>query len=250
MRQEYIEFIGQNSALIPRHVAIIMDGNGRWARSRGLPRTEGHRQGIEQVEVVTQAAQECGVKFLTIFAFSTENWTRPAGEVNMLMQSLEMYLKARLDSIIENNIRLGIIGRREKLSDKLLKIIDRSLAATKNNSGIFLNVALNYGSRAEIIDAVKNIYRELKENRLREEDVDEKKFSEFMYTKGLPDPDLLIRTSGEMRVSNFLLWQVSYSELYFTDTYWPDFGEDEFIKAIIDYVGRERRYGKVIGTDS
>ncbi len=231
----------------PEHVAIIMDGNGRWAKSRNFPRFQGHLEGIKRVEEITEAAREMGIKALTLFTFSTENWQRPPQEISMLMDALCSALDKKLKNLIQGNIKFSLIGQREGVPQKVLKTLDNAVALTKNNSGMILNLAFNYGARLEIIDAVKNIVRTVQEGRLDINEIDEAVFSRALYTKELPDPDLMIRTSGEQRISNFLLWQLSYAEFYFTETFWPDFGEEEFKKAILDYQTRARRFGKVMG---
>lgn len=228
---------------VPVHVAIIMDGNGRWASQRGLPRIAGHRAGVKSVQEVIKGARESGVKILTLYTFSTENWKRPKHEVHALFKLLENYINTQADSLTRNNIRLSVIGRLEGLPDgvrnKLKAIIDK----TKDNTALTLNLALNYGARTEIIDAVRAIVDDSISKKIRPEDIDEKSFSGYLYTKDIPDPDLLIRTSGEMRLSNFLLWQLSYSELYIAKKLWPDFRKNDFLKAIKEYQTRQRRYG-------
>ncbi|MDD5496692.1 MAG: isoprenyl transferase [Candidatus Omnitrophica bacterium] len=232
-----------NSRKIPQHVAIIMDGNGRWARSRGLPRIAGHRAGVKSVQEAIKAARKFGVKVLTLYTFSTENWKRPRIEVNALFALLEEYLDKEENKLNENNIRLSVIGKTLDLpravQDKLSKII----GSTRNNTGLILNLALNYGSRSEMIGAVRDISKNVASGVLRPEDIDEAVFSKYLYTRDMPDPDLLIRTSGEYRVSNFLLWQIAYSEIYITKKLWPDFRKSDFKKAIEEYQKRERRFG-------
>lgn len=230
---------------IPKHIAIIMDGNGRWAKNHGLPRFAGHKKGIDNIENIIKAAKDLGVKVITLFAFSTENWLRPKSEVNLLMNSLDNFLKNRLSDLNKNNISLRVSGRNHPVPEKVLISLKNAEIKTKNNDGIILNLAFNYGSRQEIVDAVKKIVQDAKDNKLNINDFDENKFSEYLYTKGLPDPDLLIRTSGEQRISNFLLWQLSYAEFYFTDKYWPDFSKEDLKKAILVYQNRERRYGNI-----
>ena len=224
---------------VPRHVAIIMDGNGRWARQRGLPRTEGHRQGVENLRRILNACGKEGVKILTIYAFSTENWNRPKYEVQMLMRLLEMFIDRELTSLNENGVQIRHIGEMEGVQPRLQKKIREACEFTRNNTRLILNVAFNYGGRKEILQAVKRIVRE----GIPEEQVTESLISRYMYTGDLPDPDLIIRTSGELRVSNFLIWQGSYSEYYVTPTFWPDFDETEFHKALEVYASRERRFG-------
>lgn len=228
---------------IPVHVAIIMDGNGRWAKHQHLTRTQGHAEGIKRVEEIVAAAQKIGIKVLTLFTFSTENWRRPESEISMLMNMLTNVLQQKIKNLKENNIKFQVIGREENVPGTVLKTFQMAIDETKNNTGLIVNLAFNYGSRQEIIDAVKGIASAVEEKSLDVASIDEKTIAQFLYTRGLPDPDLLIRTSGERRISNFLLWQLSYSELYFTDKFWPDFTKEEFEKAVADYQRRERRYG-------
>jgi undecaprenyl diphosphate synthase len=231
---------------IPQHIAIIMDGNGRWAKARGLPRTQGHMEGVKRVDEIVKEASDLGVKVLTLFTFSTENWTRPENEVSMLMQTLVAVLGQKLKKLHDNNVRFRISGRRAGAPRQVLETFEKATAYTKDNTGLTLNLAFNYGGRQEIIDAVQMITRDCQEGRLLPEDISEESFSSYLYTSGLPDPDLLIRTSGELRISNFLLWQLSYAELYFTDKFWPDFTPEEFRLAIVDFQGRERRFGDIL----
>lgn len=228
----------------PRHVAIIMDGNGRWAKNKGKNRLAGHREGAYSVRNVVEAAIETNVKYLTLYAFSTENWNRPKKEVEGLMSLLVKAINEQLDKLIEQNIKLSTIGDRESLPVKVQKEIDKAINASKNNTGLNLIIALSYSSRWEILNAVKNILSASKSMDIKPEDINENFFSEYLTTFNVPDPDLLIRTSGELRISNFLLWQLSYSELYFTPTLWPDFNKEEFFKAIYEFQQRERRFGK------
>ena len=223
-----------------------MDGNGRWAQKRHLPRTQGHVEGVKRVQEIIYAANDAGIRVLTLFTFSTENWTRPKNEVSMLMRTLITVMNSRIGNLNKKNIKFQFIGRKEGVPDSVLKTIQSSMELTKNNTGMTLNMAFNYGSRGEILDAVVNIAKAVKEGQLSLEEINEEKFNQSLYTKGLPDPDLLIRTSGEKRISNFLLWQLSYAELYFTDKCWPDFNEKEFKKAMLDYQSRERRFGNVV----
>jgi undecaprenyl diphosphate synthase len=225
---------------VPRHVAIIMDGNGRWAKQRGLPRTEGHRQGVENLRRILNASAREGVQILTIYAFSTENWNRPKYEVQMLMRLLEMFLDRELNSLHENGVQIRHIGEMEGVHPRMQKKIRGACEYTKSNSRLILNVAFNYGGRKEIVQAVKRIVRE----GIPEEQVTESLISRYMYTGDLPDPDLIIRTSGELRVSNFLIWQGSYAEYYVTPIFWPDFDEAEFHKALETYAHRQRRFGQ------
>jgi undecaprenyl diphosphate synthase len=233
---------------LPAHVAIIMDGNGRWAKSRNLPRFRGHIEGVKRVEEIAEIANEMGIKVLTVFTFSTENWRRPRTEVSMLMKTLCMVLEKRIEKLLRLNIRINFIGRRDGLSQVVVNSINRAIERTRGNTGLLLNLAVNYGSRVEILDAVRHFAEAVSRGELKPEDITEDLFSESLYTRGMPDPDLLIRTSGEKRISNFLLWQVSYAELYFTDKFWPDFGEKEFKKAICEYQKRDRRFGKVLSS--
>ena len=221
-----------------RHVAIIMDGNGRWADRRGLPRVEGHRQGARQVSEVLEAAQEAGVEFLTLYAFSTENWKRPPSEVAALMGLLEEFLDDKLPELMEKNVRLRTVGRTDGLPAGARRKLLAAIKATAGNTAGTLNLALNYGGRAEIVDAVNRILSEKPTGK-----IDENSFRNYLYAPDIPDPELMIRTSGELRLSNFLLWQLSYAELYVTDTLWPDFGTAEFRKALDAFAGRDRRFG-------
>jgi undecaprenyl diphosphate synthase len=230
---------------IPRHVAIIMDGNGRWAQSRGMARSQGHVEGVKRVEEIIKVACDKGVKFLTIYAFSTENWSRPQDEVSMIMRTFIMVLGKKAKWLGSNGVRINFIGRRQEVPPEVLEAMDEATRITMNNTTMTLNVAFNYGARAEIVDAVKSIAHQEHEGKIKADDIDEKLISSHLYTKGQPDPDLLIRTSGEKRISNFLLWQLSYAELYFTDKCWPEFDEEEFSKALISYAQRERRWGRV-----
>jgi undecaprenyl diphosphate synthase len=232
-----------HNATIPHHVAIIMDGNGRWAGQRGLPRTMGHRQGVERVKEIVAASREAGVKVLTLFAFSTENWKRPKREINVLMRFLEVFLEGQRKEMIKKNIRFMVTGRTERLPARLQKKLRETSTQTQGNTGLILNLALNYGSRQEITDAARAFARLAAEGRAQPDDLDEEMFGSYLYTSGLPDPDLLIRTSGEYRISNFLLWQLAYTELYFTETLWPDFREEEFLRALLSYQQRDRRFG-------
>ncbi len=230
---------------LPVHIAMIMDGNGRWAKRHNLPRTEGHKAGVEAIRKVVRTAGEMGVKYLTLFAFSTENWRRPKEEVAALMQLLSDTARKELKEMMDNNLRLRTTGDIEGLPYAKRLALNQAIKKTAKNSGVILNLALNYSGRSEILHAVKKIAREAKEGKLSPAHLDEKVFESHLYTKGLPDPDLLIRTSGERRLSNFLLWQAAYTELYITDTLWPDFGEKEFLMALADYQNRQRRFGKV-----
>ncbi|MFH1201821.1 MAG: isoprenyl transferase [Candidatus Omnitrophota bacterium] len=234
-----------NENNIPKHIAIIMDGNGRWAKQRGFTRTEGHRQGMKAAREIIKAADQLGIKVLTLFTFSTENWDRPKKEVEMLMRALRNYLKSERGTLKKNNIRFNSIGQLKKLPDNLQKDIQNTIEFTKKETGMVLNLALNYGGRLEIVEAAKTIANLARTNRLDPEMLDEDVFSGFLYTKDLPDPDLLIRTSGEKRISNFLLWQLSYAELIFVDKYWPDFKKADLEEAIFEFQRRKRRFGRV-----
>ncbi len=228
---------------VPRHIAIIMDGNGRWAVERGLPRQEGHRQGVETVRDIVRCANKLGISILTLFAFSTENWQRPAWEVNYLMSLPEKYFQSELPELIRKNVQVRLIGDATRLPRKVRKAVKDGSEATRDNTGMILNFALNYGSRSEILRAANNLIKEAAAGKVKGR-VDEKTFSSYLYTAGLPDPDLLIRTSGEKRISNFLLWQLAYSELWFTSVYWPDFSKLHLMEAVHDYQMRKRRFGK------
>lgn len=230
---------------IPIHVAIIMDGNGRWSRKHGLPRSEGHRRGLRVVKETIKAAGEFGIRFLTLYAFSSENWKRPKEEVDFLMKMCETVITEELPYMIKNDIRLKHIGALEGLSVSLKNCISNAQRLTENNKKLCVQLAFNYGSRLEIVQAVKKIAREVKEGIIQLEDITEKRISDNLYTSGAPDPDLLIRTSGEMRISNFLLWQLCYTELYITKKMWPDFNKRELIHALEEYQKRNRRFGGV-----
>ncbi len=226
---------------LPRHIAIIMDGNGRWAKRRRLPRIAGHRAGIRAVRQAVEASARVGVSYLTLYAFSVENWKRPHTEVKLLMSLLRQYLKKEIGELNRQNIRLEVIGRIHELPKPVIQDLQHTLDETRQNTGMRLILALNYGARAELVDAVQELLAQAKQNGSMT--VDEALVSEHLYTRGLPDPDLLIRTSGELRLSNFLLWQVAYAELWVTETLWPDFTQKDLLQAIIDFQKRERRYG-------
>jgi undecaprenyl diphosphate synthase len=228
---------------VPKHVAIIMDGNGRWARERGLPRLKGHEQGSQSVRRAVDACLEVGVEYLTLYAFSTENWKRPAHEVAGLMLLLEKFLSEKVAEMNANGVRLKTIGRTQDLPAPVRKRLERAIRDTAGNDRITLTLALNYGGRDEIIDAVRSIARAVEAGELESSRIDGALVTEYLYTRGMPDPDLLIRTSGEMRLSNFLLWQLSYTEIHVTPRLWPDFGRDDLFAALADYQSRERRYG-------
>jgi undecaprenyl diphosphate synthase len=226
---------------LPAHVAIIMDGNGRWAAQRHLPRVEGHRAGIDSVRDVVETSARLGIEVLTLYAFSVENWKRPKTEVNMLMSLLKRYIRLELGTLLRNNIRFRVIGRPEELAADVQDELDAGIRKTDGNNGMLFNIALNYGGRAEIVDAARRAIA----SGIKPEDLDEKGFGRLLYTAGQPDPDLLIRTSGEMRISNFLLWQIAYAEIWVTDTLWPDFRRRDLLTAIVDYQKRDRRYGGI-----
>jgi undecaprenyl diphosphate synthase len=230
---------------IPVHIAVIMDGNGRWARQQGKPRVMGHQHGVTAVREVTEAAAETGVQYLTLFAFSTENWQRPREEVNALMSLLVNSLNSEITTLMKNNIVLKAIGNLESLPRDVYDNLMKSVTETSGNSGMKLVLALSYSSRWEITHAARQIVREVREGRLDPEEIDEKLFSGYLQTHDIPDPDILIRTSGEYRVSNFLLWQIAYTELYFTPKLWPDIRKEDLYNAIIDYQHRERRFGRI-----
>lgn len=236
--QVMAELINKNK--LPQHIAIIMDGNGRWAKKHHLPRLAGHREGAKAVREVVRACGELGIKYLTLYAFSTENWARPRKEVAGLMHLLSATLKREALELNQNNVRFQVIGRIEELPDYARRQINQVIELTKNNSGLTLNLALNYGGRQEITDAVRKLVRD----GVKPENINESEISKRLYTRDMPDTDLLIRTSGEYRVSNFLLWQIAYTELYVTSVLWPDFGKKELSEAIGDYQKRERRFGR------
>jgi undecaprenyl diphosphate synthase len=230
-----------NAEHLPSHVAIIMDGNGRWAAQRHLPRVEGHRAGIDSVRDVVETSARLGIDVLTLYAFSIENWKRPRAEVNTLMMLLKRYIRLELATLNKNNIRFRVIGRPEELAADVQDELEVGIRQTAGNTGMLFNIALNYGGRAEIVDAARRAIAA----GLAPEELDEQRFGEFLYTAGQPDPDLLIRTSGEMRVSNFLLWQIAYSEIWVTETLWPDFRRRDLLEAVLAYQKRDRRYGGI-----
>jgi undecaprenyl diphosphate synthase len=230
-----------NFEQLPAHIAIIMDGNGRWAAQRHLPRVEGHRAGIDSVRDVVETSARLGIGVLTLYAFSVENWKRPRTEINTLMTLLKRYLRLELSTLLKHDIRFQVIGRKDELASDVQDELDLAIAKTARNQGMLFNIALNYGGRAEIVDAAKRVLAA----GLNPDDLDERRFGEFLYTAGQPDPDLLIRTSGEMRVSNFLLWQIAYSEIWVTETLWPDFRRRHLLEAVVAYQKRDRRYGGI-----
>ncbi|MFA5592139.1 MAG: isoprenyl transferase [Micavibrio sp.] len=231
---------------IPQHIAIIMDGNGRWAKSRGLPRTAGHHQGVEACRRVVRAAGEIGIKYITLFGFSSENWSRPAEEINELMRLLRMFLRSETADLHRNNICLRVIGSRKELSADIVGLIENAETLTKDNKALYLTIALNYGARNEILEAASLYAQTLAEKGMAPSyETAEEFFPQGLMTQGMPDPDILIRTSGEQRISNFLLWQCAYTELFFTQTLWPDFGRADLEQAIADFQKRERRFGAI-----
>ncbi len=230
---------------IPKHIAIIMDGNGRWAQKRSLPRIAGHKAGVESLRDIIKTSSEIGVSHLTLYAFSTENWKRPVEEINGLLDLLVLYLRREVNELHKNNIKIQVIGDILKLTDTAITEIKKAINKTSDNSGLTVNIALNYGSRYEIVNAVKEICKSVIEDTINISDVNENLIENYLYTQNIPDPDLVIRTSGEIRVSNFLLWQIAYSELWFTDILWPDFTGTNLLQAIIDYQKRGRRFGGI-----
>ena len=230
---------------LPTHVAIIMDGNGRWAKKHLLSRIKGHEKGSEAVRTIVRACREFGISYLTLYAFSTENWQRPKAEIDALMTLLIKFLKSEQQELLENDIRLHAVGQIERLPAEVQQALRETIKLTRKNSGLQLNLALSYGSRTEIVHMVKQIAQKSKNGQIDPQSINAEIVAQHLYTKGIPDPDLLIRTSGEMRISNFLLWQIAYSEIHITPTYWPDFSRDEFYRILKDYQQRERRYGRV-----
>ena len=235
----------QMDMVIPQHVAIILDGNGRWAKSKGMPRNYGHAQGSKNVEKICEDAYRMGIKYLTVYAFSTENWNRPQDEVDALMKLLRNYMKTCLKTAAKNDMKIRVIGDVTRLDEDIRGRIAELEESTKNNGGLNFQIAINYGSRDEILRAVRRLARDCKEQKLKPDQIDERIFEGYLDTHDIPDPDLLIRTSGELRLSNYLLWQLAYTEFYFTDVHWPDFTKEELMKAIDQYNARDRRYGGV-----
>lgn len=233
--------VGYPPPTLPKHIGIIMDGNGRWAASRHLPRVEGHRAGIESVRAAVESSARLGISVLTLYAFSVENWKRPDSEVTALMGLLRHYLRIELNTLLKNNIRFHVIGERERLSREVRAELEAAETRTTTNTGMIFNIALSYGGRTEIVEAARRAIR----SGIGADQLDETVFSSFLYTAGQPDPDLMIRTSGEMRVSNFLLWQIAYAEIWVTDALWPDFRTRDLLEAIVDYQKRDRRYGAI-----
>ncbi len=238
----YIDKIDMNR--LPRHIAIIMDGNGRWAKARNMERSYGHRYGVDAVRTVTEAATELGLKYLTLYTFSTENWNRPDDEITALMSLMVMAIERETPDLIKNNVRLQAIGDLSRIPAEVRERLDKCIEETSKGTGVTLILALSYSSRWEITEAARNISRAVAEGKMSADDISEETIGCFLATKDIPDPDLLIRTGGELRISNFLLWQLAYAELYFTDEFWPDFGKESLYKAICNYQSRERRFGK------
>lgn len=237
--------IGQiDKSRLPRHVAVIMDGNGRWAKQRNLERSQGHVEGVNTVRKITEIASEIGIGYLTLYTFSTENWNRPKDEVDALMNLIVVAIERETPDLIKNNVRLTMIGDIKRMPEFARTRLQKCMDDTSHCTGLVLCLALSYSSKWEILEAVKSIAEDVKSGKLHEDDINDELFSSYLTTSHIPDPDLLIRTAGDLRISNFLLWQIAYSELYFTDIYWPDFTKDDFCRAIIDYQGRERRFGK------
>lgn len=231
---------------LPKHIAIIMDGNGRWAKKRLQPRLFGHRAGIESLREIIRASSDLGIKALTVYAFSTENWKRPKSEVDGLMRMLVEYFEKEIDELNKNNVRVRILGDRFALSKEVKSTIEKAEGRTENNLGLFFNIAINYGGRDEIIQGIKALYEDMIMGKCSIEGINEDLFSEYLFTKNIEDPDLIIRTSGELRMSNFLIWQSAYSELYFTNVLWPDFKKEDYYDAICDYQKRKRKFGGII----
>lgn len=229
----------------PNHVAIIMDGNGRWAKKRALPRIAGHHEGMKVVRKITILANELGINTLTLYAFSTENWKRPKSEVDYILRLPEEFLSVYLPELVEKNVRVQMMGEKDQIPSHTLRAVNKAIEETKDNDGLILNFALNYGSRAEIISAIKDVVNDAKNGIINESEINEELFSNYLMTKNLKDPDLLIRTSGEIRLSNFMLWQLAYTEFWFTEEFWPDFDENHFLDAIEQYQKRSRRFGGI-----
>ena len=245
MKSDSIHIDGLDMTALPLHIAVIMDGNGRWAQKKLLNRVKGHEKGSDTVRMVVRSCREIGISYLTLYAFSTENWQRPKAEVAALMILLKRFLVSERQEMVVNNIRFNVIGEQERLPEDVQKEIQRTKDATKSNNGMHLNLALSYGSRSEIVLATKQIAKEVQAGRLLPDAITEETITAHLYTSDIPDPELLIRTSGEMRISNFLLWQIAYSEIAVTDTLWPDFTRNELIQILKEYQGRDRRFGRV-----
>ncbi len=244
-KQRTAQRLGLSPVGVPRHIAIVMDGNGRWATERGLPRFKGHEQGAKVVQSVAQYCVDSGVEFLTLYSFSMQNWKRPKDEVDFLMHLYVIYLEGIRPQLMDNNARLVHLGRRDRLPQSVLDAIDETMRLTEKNTGLTIGLALNYASQTEIADAAAALARDCVAGKVRPDEIDEKRFGEYLYTAGWPDVDLCIRTSGEMRISNYLLWQIAYSEFYITPTYWPDFTDKEMDKAVLSYSQRNRRFGDI-----
>ena len=245
MKSETIQDLGLDPEKLPSHVAVIMDGNGRWAKKRLLNRVKGHERGSQAVRSIVTAARQLGIGMLTLYAFSTENWSRPKVEVTALMMLLKRFLVSERDELLTQGVRLNILGQKEKLPTEIQKEADRTVAMTMNNQGMVLNLALSYGSRQEITAGVQSLSEKVLSGLIHPQEITEEMISDHLYTRKMPDPELIIRTSGEFRLSNFMMWQAAYSELYFTDTLWPDFTRDEFIGILLNYQARDRRFGGV-----
>ena len=245
MKAKAAQLSAEAAELLPLHVAVIMDGNGRWAKQRKLPRAEGHRRGAESARAVIRAASELGVKYLTLYTFSMENWNRPKAEVEAIMRYLMMYLKKETPDLNKHNVRLEVIGQTHRLPDRVQAQLEKTRASLAKNTGLTLVLALSYGSRAEIVDAARSIAQKAVKGTVAPDEIDEELLGSHLYTGHMPDPDLLVRTSGEMRLSNFLLWQMSYAEMVVTPVLWPDFRKPEFIAAIEEFARRHRRFGKL-----
>ncbi len=241
---EKIQILKENNR-VPKHIGIIMDGNGRWAKKRGLPRVAGHNEGVNSVEEIIDACTEIGVQYLTIYTFSEENWRRPSWEVASLMQLLVSTINRKINRLMERNVRVQTIGRLDKLPDYARKAMLKGMERTKDNTGLTLNVALSYGGRQELVDAFQTMSREIMAGHLTPDEINEYLVSHYLYTSEQPDPDLIIRTGGEHRISNFLLWQIAYAEIYFTKIPWPEFRKEPFIEAVWDFMHRERRFGQI-----
>lgn len=235
---------------LPGHVAVIMDGNGRWAKKRLMNRVKGHERGTETVRSIVDICCELGIEFLTLYAFSTENWSRPEREISLLMSLLKRYAKSERSEFVEKNIRLNVIGQKHRLPENVRRELDITIDQTRNNNGLVVNLALSYGAREEITRAVKKLAQKVEAGDILCRDISEKSICDHLYTKNMPDPDILIRTSGEMRLSNFLLWQAAYTEIFITDTLWPDFTKKEFVNILREYQTRDRRFGKVVCTSN
>ena len=241
-----VDTTGIDPEKVPQHIAIIMDGNGRWAKAQGKPRTFGHQAGAETLKNIVKTADKIGVKIISAYAFSTENWKRPVTEVNFIMELLSRYLTSEIDEFHKNNVQVRFMGSREGLPDVVRRKMEHAEKVTAENTGIILNLAINYGGQAEILHAVQNIVNDVQSGSLKVEDIDAAHFENYLYTKGLPAPDLLIRPGGDLRISNFMLWQIAYAEIWTTEVYWPAFTPEMFLEAVKAYGGRERRYGGLI----